>query len=251
MNPMMMMAMAVAMSHRSNSSSTVQTVLGASDSLGQTGRLAIGMVRQRTEEQDRDLADRRVGKELLALLDANQVDPATLEKYPALKRVALLGGAVAAAPAANTAPHAHAGVVAAPASTPNRLAGLQPRSPVDPRYAVAVRAGNVAGIERLAIAADAAAAEATRDAVAAEAAAHKAETDAKAAADIAAAAECEAQKDQANAALAAKAAEAKKKSDEAALVADIARSMALRSRATADVMTHAAKDLKARLAAEC
>jgi hypothetical protein len=261
MNNMMMMAMAIGMSHKSNATSTVQTILGASDNLGQTGRLAVGMIRQRSDEQDREASDRRLGKEVLALLEANRLGPQVLEKYPGLARVVALATPTAATTtkaAANVAPaHAHGTPAPAAASPPAQhsqaqgLGAMPLHGQVDDKFVMAVRAGNVAGLDRLARSADVAAQEATAEAAVAAAAAVAAETTAKADADACDAAQKEADKNPGKADVLAAAVAAKKKAGETAAAAERARSDAHRAEATAHAMRHAAKDLKIRLAAEC
>ncbi|MBC8073415.1 MAG: hypothetical protein IAG13_34160 [Deltaproteobacteria bacterium] len=250
---MMMMAMAMGMSHRSNATSTVQTILGASDNLGQTGRLAVGMIRQRSDEQDRESSDRKLGKEVVALLDAHKLDPKVLEPYPGLKRVAALASPTHAA----NVGHTHGTTTPAGAPTPTMqdhahgLGSLVPHAPVEDKFAMAVRAGNFAGLDRLARSADLAAQDATAEAAVAVAAAVAAEATAKAEADAYDVAQKESDKNPGKADVLAAVATAKKKSTEADATAERARSDAHRAEATAHAMRHATKDLKVRLAAEC
>jgi hypothetical protein len=261
MNMMMMMAMAVAMSHRSNASSTVQTVLGASDSLGQTGRLAVGMIRQRSDEQERAAADKRVGQELLALLTAAKIPVSALTEYPSLQRVATAAGAVI-----QPAPAATTGQIVAHSHTTPILVSSQSLSPLanktalstyvgpingDAKYVMAERAGTFDGLARMTGAADHAAAHASQELKDAQAKLVSAEAEASAAHSVSDKAEAEAKAAPADVGKQEKAAEAKKKCEELEGIAEKARVHVHRLQAIATSMRSAADTLRAELAEVC
>jgi hypothetical protein len=122
MNQWMMMAMMIGMANRNNPAETVQTVLGASNALGEGGRMAVGLMRQQQVDTERVVAKRKaddrvkaIGKELHDLAHAIkehhqlQLD---LVGFPALAeavKVALPDhGPIGPAAAATTAPAAGA-----------------------------------------------------------------------------------------------------------------------------------------------
>lgn len=267
MNPLIMMAMAMTMSNRSNAASTAQTVLGASDGLGQSGRLAVGLVRQRNDEQARYLETRETGQQLVELLREHKITTVDLTNYPALKKsidAALPAGGTTSASAAHmhgapapTAAAAHGNVVSiAPGTALTVSHGVdikrvEPHVPVDPKYALSVASGNVQGSVRVSAAADAAAAQARADADAAIAAAAVAQATAAKAAEDATTAVAAAKPAPGDQALADKATAAKKKADEAAAAAVEAEAKAHAARATAHTASHAAKELREMLSRWC
>jgi hypothetical protein len=266
MNPLIMMAMAMAMSNRSNAASTAQTVLGAADGLGQTGRMAIGLVRQRNEEQARELETRETGQQLVELLREHKITTVDLTKYPALKKsidaalppvgvASTRSGHMHGAPAPAAAVGQGNVVSIVPSNTPAPAHGavkrLEPHEPVDQRYVLSVVSGNVQGSMRVSAAADAAAAQAKAEAEAAIAAAAVAQATSAKAAEDAAAAAAAAKAAPADQALADKATAAKKKADEAAAAATEAEAKAHGARATAHTASHAAKELREMLSHWC
>lgn len=253
MNTMMMMAMAVAMSRRSNSSSTVQTILGASDSLGQSGRLAVGILRQRTDEQERAAADKKVGQELLALLDAHKIPVEELAKYPSLQRVATTAGVVVATTPTTAAgamqPHSHVIGTVAPTST--ALVQFTGGTGGDAKYVMAERAGTFDGLARITAAADVAVERAQLEVAEAQAKVEKAEADAKLAQQAAEKADAEAKANAGDAARQERAVEAKKKAEEAEGHAEKTRVHLHRLTAIATAMRSAADQLRTELAEVC
>jgi hypothetical protein len=260
MNPLFMMAMAMSMSNRSNAVSTAQTVLGAADGLGQSGRLAVGLVRQRNEEQAQLLADRETGQQLVDLLVEHKITSVDLTRYPALKKAV-----DAAMPASSTgsgmvmggAAANGTGVVALSSgnavnqSAPGPMTHIDPHTPVDPKYALSVVSGNVQGSVRVEAAASAAAAQASADARAAVEASEAAQQAARAAADEASAAVAAAAAAPGDAGLASKAVEAKKKAEVTVAFAADLESKAHTARAVAHTAKHAVAELRAMLASWC
>ncbi len=261
MNPLFMMAMAMAMSNRTNAVSTAQTVLGAADGLGQAGRLAVSLVRQRNDEQSRLLEARETGKQLVDLLVENRVASIDGARFPALKKAI-----EAAMPPSTSVGGMAMGVVSAPRNSnvialssgspmplpaPSATKHVEPHTPVDPKYALSVVSGNVQGSVRVEAAAASAAAQAGAEAAAAIEAAASATQIAAKAADEANAAAAAAQAAPGDAGLAAKAVDAKKKADAAAAAAAELEGKAHTARAVAHTAKHAVAEIRAMLASWC
>jgi hypothetical protein len=128
MTEWMMMAMMIGMANRNNAAETVQTVIGASNVLGEGGRMAVGLMRQQQIDAERALARkasddrvRAIGRELHQLVHDIQEHHelgVSLEKYPKLTgavRLALPDHAPIARPAPIAAP--------APAPAPVAVVG--------------------------------------------------------------------------------------------------------------------------------